>query len=106
LPTYNKLIRDKIPGMVAMTGKVANTKTLSDSEYKKALQKKANEELTEYLQAENVGQALEELADLLEVIHALADAHGESFQAVETIRKKKKEQRGGFEDKVFLINVE
>lgn len=89
-----------------MTGKVANTKTLSDSEYMKALQKKANEDLIEYSKSENDGQGLERLADLLEVIHALADVHGESYQAVEAIREKKKEQRGGFGDKIFLTDVE
>lgn len=106
MPIYNKLIRDKIPGMIAMTGKVANTKTLTDNEYIKELQKKAKEELTEYLKAENDGEALEELADLLEVIHSLAHVHGGSPQAVDTIREKKKEQRGGFNDRVFLEDVE
>jgi predicted house-cleaning noncanonical NTP pyrophosphatase (MazG superfamily) len=49
---------------------------------------------------------LEELADLLEIIHAIADYHGASIEKVEEIRKQKLEARGGFNEKIFLIKVE
>ncbi len=43
------------------------------------------------------------LADLLEVIHALAKIHGSSIEEVEKIRVDKKAKRGGFSDKVYLF---
>lgn len=106
MPTYNKLIRDKIPGIIAMTGKKANTATLSDEDYINELRKKTKEELHEYLAADNDPDALEELADLLELMHALTNVHGSTIEDVEKIREKKAEQRGGFNERVFLIDVE
>ncbi len=106
MPTYNKLIRDKIPGIIAMTGKKANTATLSDDDYIKELKRKTKEELQEYLAADNDSDGLEELADILELIHALSKVHGSSIEEVEEIRENKAKQRGGFNDKVFLIDVE
>jgi predicted house-cleaning noncanonical NTP pyrophosphatase (MazG superfamily) len=49
---------------------------------------------------------VEELADLLEVIRTLATHHGSSIEEVEAVRINKAEKRGGFQEKVFLIEVE
>lgn len=106
MPTYNKLIRDKIPEIITMTGKQAKTTILSNDDYVKELQKKTKEELQEYLTSANDQEALDELADLLELIHALAKIHGSSIEEVEKAREAKAIQRGGFDEKVFLTEVE
>jgi predicted house-cleaning noncanonical NTP pyrophosphatase (MazG superfamily) len=106
VPIYNKLVRDKIPQIIESKGKKLSTKTLSDEDYIKYLKLKSYEELDEYCVAEEDGEALEELADLLEIIRALAKHHGSSIEEVETVRKVKAEKRGGFQEKVFLIEVE
>lgn len=106
MPIYNKLIRDKIPQIISMTGKSYKTRTLNDDQYMKELQKKTQEELQEYLEATNDQDAKEELADLLELIYSLAEVHHSSIEEIETIREKKAEQRGGFKEKIFLIDVE
>lgn len=106
MPTYNKLVRDLIPQVIEGTGKKFSTKILNDEEYIKELKRKIFEELEEYVTAESNEDAIEELADLLEIIHALAEYHGGSIEQVEEVRKKKAEKRGGFQDKVFLIEVE
>jgi predicted house-cleaning noncanonical NTP pyrophosphatase (MazG superfamily) len=93
MPTYNKLVRDKIPQIIESKGKTFSATVLNDEDYIKYLKEKAYEEL-------------EELADLLEVIRALAKHHGSSTEEVEAVRKEKAEKRGGFEEKVFLIGVE
>jgi predicted house-cleaning noncanonical NTP pyrophosphatase (MazG superfamily) len=64
------------------------------------------EELEEYLHVDNDKYAIEELADLLEIIHALAECHGATIDTVEEVRQKKAEKRGGFKEKIFLIEVE
>jgi predicted house-cleaning noncanonical NTP pyrophosphatase (MazG superfamily) len=106
MPTYNKLVRDKIPQIIESKGKKFSTKVLNDEDYIKYLKEKAYEELDEYCAAETDGEAMEELADLLEVIRALAKHHGSSIEEVEAVRKDKAEKRGGFQEKVFLIEAE
>lgn len=106
MPVYNKLVRDLIPKVIEESGKKYSTRILNDDEYISELKKKSFEELEEYMNTSNKEDALEELADLLEIIHALSEFHGASIEKVEEIRKVKAEKRGGFQDKIFLIEVE
>ncbi|MCS0543160.1 nucleoside triphosphate pyrophosphohydrolase [Aeromonas veronii] len=106
MPIHNKLVRDKIPEIIENTGKKFTTKVLSNQDYLKELRKKSYEELEEYMNATDKENAIEELADILEIIHALAIAHGSSITEVEAIREEKEQKRGGFQEKIFLIEVE
>ncbi|WP_010199933.1 nucleoside triphosphate pyrophosphohydrolase [Bacillus sp. m3-13] len=106
MPIYNKLVRDKIPQIIEATGKKYTIERLNDDDYIKCLKQKSYEELDEYCAAKSNEEAVEELADLLEVIHALANYHGFSMEEVEEVRKEKADKRGGFQEKVFLIEVE
>lgn len=99
--TYNKLVRDKIPQIIEASGKTCETEVLSDERYLEMLDKKLNEELAEYQQE----KSLEELADLLEVLYAVAVARGYSLKELEQVRAEKKDKRGGFAEKIFLIKV-
>jgi predicted house-cleaning noncanonical NTP pyrophosphatase (MazG superfamily) len=102
MPTYNKLVRDHIPEIIAAGGKQYTTEILSDAAYLEKLNEKLREELDEYLQE----QDLTELADLLEVIYAVAQARGMSKEELEKIRAAKAEKRGGFERKILLVGVD
>ncbi len=106
MPIYHKLVRDRIPEIIEKAGKSFTTRILSEEEYSLELKKKMYEELKEYEEADNNDDALEELADLLELINAAATIHGSNLKELEELRKKKAEKRGGFEEKVFLIEVE
>jgi predicted house-cleaning noncanonical NTP pyrophosphatase (MazG superfamily) len=106
MPTYNKLVRDRIPKVIEKTGKKFTTRILDNIEYLKELKTKSFEELNEYIHAKNDKDSVEELADLLEIIHALAECHGANIEQVEQVRQEKAEKRGGFKDKIFLIEVE
>jgi len=106
MPTYNKLVRDLIPNIIEKTGKNYSTTILSDEEYIKELKAKLQEEVNEYLEADQHHDAVEELADILELMKALADQHNSSLEEVEKVRKEKAEKRGAFNDKVFLVEVE
>ncbi len=105
MPTYNKLVRDRIPHIINDSGKKPITKILNQEEYITELRKKSEEELQEYLSAKTNEESLEELADLLEIIYALAKVHDSSIEEVENIRIEKAAKRGGFSDKVYLIEV-
>lgn len=106
MPTYNKLVRDKIPHIIKQTGKRFSTKLLNEEAYIQELKKKMHEELAEYEAANSKAEALEELADLLELIHAAAHVHNSSMKEIEKIRLEKAEKRGQFNERIFLIEVE
>ncbi|MCM3618438.1 nucleoside triphosphate pyrophosphohydrolase [Sutcliffiella horikoshii] len=106
MPKYNKLVRDKIPEIIELTGKKYTTRILSEEEYINELKNKSFEELEEYRNAVTKEEALEELADLMEVIHAFAKYHNTILNEVEELRQKKAEKRGAFEERIFLIEVE
>lgn len=106
MPVYNKLVRDKIPEIIESNGKEFTKKILSDEEFITELKNKSYEELEEYCDAETREDALEELADLMEIVHAFAKFHGTTLEEVEEIRRKKAERRGVFDEKIFLIKVE
>lgn len=64
------------------------------------------EELAEYEDAATNEDAIEELADLLELIHAAAAVYDTSFEELEKVREEKAKKRGGFDERIFLIEVE
>lgn len=98
---YRKLVRDKIPEIIEQAGQTCACSVLSDDEYLKMLDEKLNEELAEYQES----KSMEELADLLEVVRAVALARGSSPEELEEIRRQKAEKRGGFEKKILLEEV-
>ena len=101
MPVYNKLVRDKIPVIIENSGKKAITTVLNQEEYLTELDRKLNEECAEYQQ----DKSIEELADMLEVIYAIAVARGYSVEELEQVRREKAEKRGGFNDRIFLKEV-
>jgi predicted house-cleaning noncanonical NTP pyrophosphatase (MazG superfamily) len=106
IPTYNKLVRDRIPEIIEMSGKICNTRLLTEEEYITEINKKMHEELEEYEATETPDDAIEELADLLELIHAALAHYGSSFEDLEKVRIEKAEKRGGFDEQIFLVDVE
>ncbi len=95
---YNKVIRDKIPQIIKESGNICNVITLSDEKFLVELEKKLVEELTEYQESKDV----EELADILEVIHRISELRGVNLDKV---RQKKTEKRGGFKKNLFLVDT-
>lgn len=98
---HNKLVRDKIPGIIEASGKGCVTERLPDDAYIRALDAKLNEELAEYQQS----KALEELADLLEVMGAVVKARGSTWEELTRIQKEKCAARGAFDERIFLKEV-
>ena len=98
---YDKLIRDKIPEIIEQSGKKCIVEVMDNDTYIEYLDQKLNEELAEYQQDKSV----EELADLLEVIYAVAIARGYSVEELERKRLDKAEKRGAFEKRLLLKSV-
>ena len=99
---YNKLVRDKIPEIIRANGEVPHCRVLDREEFISCLEKKLDEEVGEYHRDRNA----EELADILEVVFALADSIGCSREELMDIYQRKHEARGGFRDRIFLVSKE
>ena len=98
---YDKLVRDKIPSIIEASGKTAVTDKILPENMQAALDRKFQEEVKEYLESHSV----EEMADVLEVLHGIAFHTGIGWNQVEAERLRKKEERGGFEEGIRLIEV-
>ncbi|HTX82805.1 MAG TPA: nucleoside triphosphate pyrophosphohydrolase, partial [Streptosporangiaceae bacterium] len=75
---YHKLVRDGIPRIIEADDGRPVTRVLDQAAYLVALRAKLVEEAGE-AQAAPDGQLRSELADVLEVLQALAAAHGMSW---------------------------
>ena len=96
---YNKLVRDKIPDIIKSKGEKCKFEVLNDEDYKDFLDKKLNEEVAEYQSS----KSLSELADIIEVIYAIAKTRGFTPEQMEELRILKKESKGGFNKGILLI---
>ncbi len=102
---HNKLVRDHIPGIIAAAGRQPVTRILDQAGYQAALRTKLVEEAREAQEAPD-GQLPSELADVLEVLRALAAAYDISWGDVVSEAERKRAERGGFGDRVFLEYVD
>ncbi|HWI47524.1 MAG TPA: nucleoside triphosphate pyrophosphohydrolase, partial [Rummeliibacillus sp.] len=106
LPVYNKLVRDLIPEVIEKNGKKCSTRVLAPEQHLGEIKLKMQEEALEFKEATNQKDELEELADVLELVHAALDVYNVSFQELEQVRLAKKEKRGGFSEGMYLLEVD
>ena len=97
-----KLVRDKIPALIKKSGQKPVTRVLGQEEYHGCLEAKLDEEVAEFHADKNA----EELADILEVVYALAETIGCSREELLQTYEKKHAERGGFHQRIFLIGKE
>ena len=87
--------------IIESAGGHPKTEILDEDEFLAALHAKLDEEALEVHEAASQDLA-EELADVLEVLHALAAARGISWQEVEERNVTKAQERGGFMNRIWL----
>jgi len=95
---YDKLVRDRIPEVIKAKGKTPSIHVADDVEYWQKLKEKLQEEVDEFKASESP----EELADIIEVLHAIRRAKNLDWDELEQVRAHKWEERGGFEKKIIL----
>ena len=103
---YNKLVRDKIPLIIANKGAKVKHRVLSPEEYKEALKTKLLEEVNELLKATDKAEMTEELADVMEVLEGIRKVEEISEYDVAKMQHTKYTQKGGFLGRIFLESVE
>jgi predicted house-cleaning noncanonical NTP pyrophosphatase (MazG superfamily) len=98
---FNKLVRDKVPEEIKKDGRVPKFHIASEGEYWGKLKEKLQEEVGEFLIADNIG----ELADILEVLEEISKFKKFDKKQIEKIKKKKIEVKGLFSKKIILDEI-
>ncbi len=97
-----KLVRDEIPEIIESDDETPKIHVADKEEYFSRLKDKLIEEVNEFRESNDI----EELADIQEVIRAILEYKGKSFEQLEHLRKVKKEKRGGFDEGIVLQGTE
>jgi predicted house-cleaning noncanonical NTP pyrophosphatase (MazG superfamily) len=95
-----KLVRDRMAEIIRANGDEAVVYRADLDEYRQRLRDKLTEEVEEFLGAADGADALEELADVVEVVHALVRDLGYAVEDLERVRSAKAEARGAFAERV------
>ena len=104
MTVHRKLVRDRIPEIIRAEGRRPVVEVLPPEERRGALLAKLVEEAGEAADAGGEDLA-EELADVLEVVRALAAGLGLSLDDVTAAADRKTAERGGFDGGLFLVEV-
>ena len=100
---FNKLVRDKIlDNWNSKYGKNPKTHIANEKEFYNKLKEKLLEETLEFLKEDDN----EELADILEIIYAIASFKNIKKEKLENIRKLKEKESGAFKKRIILENSE
>ena len=102
---FRKLVRDAIPTRISEGGEAVTLAEIAKSEARAALVGKLFEESHELLAADTPADVTAELADVLEVVRALAHATGIDWSDVQSSADAKRQSRGGFEKSVVLLET-
>ncbi|MEV4223827.1 nucleoside triphosphate pyrophosphohydrolase, partial [Nonomuraea sp. NPDC049725] len=101
LRDMGKLVRDKIPDIIRQSGQEPAVTVLPEDAYRDALVAKLFEESTELGQA-SPDEVSGEIADVYEVLRALAAVHGHDWATIEAVAAAKREERGAFRERLYL----
>jgi predicted house-cleaning noncanonical NTP pyrophosphatase (MazG superfamily) len=104
MTVHRKLVRDRIPAIIRSDGRRPVVQVLAPGQRRAALFAKLLEEADEAVRAD-AHDVLEELADVLEVLRALAAELGLSMADVTAVADHKRAERGGFDGGLFLVEV-
>lgn len=98
MTAHEKLVRDRIPELMATEGIPCQVRGLNRTEYATRLDDKLTEEVAEY----RASGAIEELVDVVEVVRAIVEQRGMPWDEFEARRLAKRRERGGFEQRFLL----
>ena len=102
---FDKLVRDKVPSVIISKGERAATIKLAGDALIVALKRKLVEEAFEALDTNSGAALVEELADVIEVVYAVAAELGVTLADLDNIRKGKARKRGSFREGIMLVST-
>jgi predicted house-cleaning noncanonical NTP pyrophosphatase (MazG superfamily) len=101
---FNKLVRDGVVGILKNEGAVVESRVLEGGEYAVELGRKLVEEAQEVAESTRE-HIVEEIGDVMTVINALMRHYGITDDELALQQKSKDEERGRFEERIFLIRT-
>ena len=101
--TSGKLVRDRIPEIIRGAGKEPEVYQADPQEYRERLRAKLQEEVDEVLAATGDSAVVEELADVFEVVLAMADDLGVDEGSLREVAERKARARGAFKQRLVLL---
>lgn len=98
MPELEKLVRDRIPASITAEGTPHAVRRLDPDEYASRLDDKLDEEVAEYHESAEIS----ELVDVVEVIQAIVERRGLTWDEFEALRQRKRDTNGGFTQRLLL----
>lgn len=99
---YNKLCRDKVPEIIIGKGFECEVREVGDEEYKREIVRKVFEEASGVSNYFGRRSLIKELADLVITIDAVKKEFGIADEELDVAVEKSIEDKGGYEDKLYL----
>jgi len=104
---HNKLVRDKVPQIIRENQQIPTVRKLDDEDFVNELLRKLEEEIQEVIGARNDKEELmREISDVYEVIDTIIGLYKLDKSLILELQKKKKQERGGFKERIYLESVE
>jgi predicted house-cleaning noncanonical NTP pyrophosphatase (MazG superfamily) len=104
--SVGKLVRDKIPDIIRASGRTPRVTTLASREFQAALTDKLDEEVAELIAARTTDAVIEEAADVVEVLIAMAGEWGVNLDNILKAADRKRTDRGGFGRRLWLDGID
>ncbi len=104
---HNKLVRDKVPQIIRENQQIPTVRKLDDEDFVNELLRKLEEEIQEVIGARNDRKELmKEISDVYEVMDTIIDLYKLDKNLILELQKRKKRERGGFKERIYLESVE
>ncbi len=103
--TYNKLVRDRIPDIISDHGERPEFVVLDAVGFQKALRQKLVEGARELSVARAEREVENELVDLYEILRAFEKVYGLRHSDLIDWQEKKRQERGGFDKRIYLVRT-
>lgn len=101
-----KLIRDRVPERVQDDGGSIECRVLGAHDFERALHAKLLEEAGEVIDATDRSDVLDEIADVREVLTAIAALQGITEEAIVARMAAKRTTHGGFDARLHTVSFE
>lgn len=105
LTVFNKLVRDKVPALIAKSGDRAVLTVVSGEEELEAMRRKIVEEANELAAASDRSDIVSEIADLMEILSAYRKRLNIRDTEVFEAQNSKRRSHGAFDQGNLLISM-